>query len=59
MTEDAVLKIATMTKVSLIARMREDLKKGEAIEAVLDRYEYACFAMSEGSLIMVSGRNDR
>lgn len=55
MDEDGAVRIASMVKVTMLAGIREGLKRGEDIKKILDRYEYSTFAMdADGALIIVT-----
>jgi hypothetical protein len=59
MNEEAVINLVSLVKTSLLARMRTDLKTGESIDQILNRYEYASYALQDGNLVMITTKRDK
>jgi hypothetical protein len=60
MDEQAVINVVSMVKTTLLARIRADIKAGDSIIKILDRYEYATYAFQEdGSLVMVTAKREK
>lgn len=60
MDEQAVITVVSAVKTTLLARIRTDLKAGDSIEKVLNRYEYATYFFQEdGSLAMMTAKRDK
>lgn len=60
MNEEAIITVVSSVKTTLLARIRADIKAGDSIEQVLDRYEYATYFFQEdGSLAMMTAKRDK
>jgi hypothetical protein len=59
MDEQAVLNLVSLVKTSLLARIRTDLKNGESIDRILNRYEYATYAFKDGDMVMITAKRDK
>jgi len=59
MDEQAVINVVSMVKTTLLARIRADLKAGDSVETILNRYEYATYAFQDGSLVMITAKRDK
>jgi hypothetical protein len=59
MDEQAVISVVSMVKTTLLARIREDIKAGDSIEKILNRYEYATYGFRDGDLVMVTAKRDK
>ena len=59
MTEEEVVKVAAMVKVTIIAGIRKAIQNGGSINKALDRFEYSTFAMKDDELILIPSKRNK